>query len=555
EFLTDLTLVETALKASGYKALAAEMIKPLRREVEIFAFRTASLDLRENSDTVRHCLEEIWSERTGDAKDACPDASSKAWQDWILSELSHPQAEQRHFNQLSDRSQKTFGLFQSLQRLADKLDRRAGGAIILSMTRSVADILSVYLLCKYAGLFVDQNAQEICRHKVVPLFETIDDLRAAPAIMRELLSIQMVRRSLRDQGGSQEVMLGYSDSNKDGGFFASNWELSKAQVKIARVGRECGRPITFFHGRGGSVSRGGLPMGHAIAAQPAGTVAGQLRVTEQGEVVSSKYANRVTARTQLELLVASALEHSLFSDPSAATSPEFDDVMEALSGMSYVAYRNLIEHPDMVSYYQTASPVEELVRLKLGSRPARRFGAKSLADLRAIPWVFAWSQNRHLIPGWFGVGTALERLVAVRGANGQEMLNRMFQECPLFKLIINEVSKTLMLVDLEVARQYAALLPDAKAREAIFSLVEKEYRLTVTQILAITGQETLSAPFARFEQRLARRLDILARAGAQQVKLIEKFRATAARDGVKQEDLVPLLVSINCVAAGLGWTA
>ncbi|MEM7171986.1 MAG: phosphoenolpyruvate carboxylase, partial [Pseudomonadota bacterium] len=163
EFLTDLTLVETALKASGYKALAAEMIKPLRREVEIFAFRTASLDLRENSDTVRHCLEEIWSERTGNAKDACPDASSKAWQDWILSELSHPQAEQRHFNNLSDSSQKTYGLFQSLRRLADKLDRRAGGAIILSMTRSVADILSVYLLCKYAGLFVDQNAQEICR--------------------------------------------------------------------------------------------------------------------------------------------------------------------------------------------------------------------------------------------------------------------------------------------------------------------------------------------------------------------------------------------------------
>jgi len=227
-------------------------------------------------------------------------------------------------------------------------------------------------------------------------------------------------RSVRAQGGSQEVMIGYSDSNKDGGFFASNWELAKAQVKLTKVSDETGVKIAFFHGRGGSVSRGGAPTGRAIAAQPAGSIRGRFRVTEQGEVVSSKYANRGTAFYQMELLAASVFEHALKSEREDALKPrpEIDDAMEALSGASRAAYARLVGNPNLVTYFQSASPLEEISLLNIGSRPARRFGASSLADLRAIPWVFAWAQNRHIITGWYGVGSALKNFLEVRGEDG-----------------------------------------------------------------------------------------------------------------------------------------
>ena len=338
-----------------------------------------------------------------------------------------------------------------------QLDREAFGSFILSMTRSVADVLGVYLLAKEAGVFLDAAGTEICPLPIVPLFETIDDLRAAPAIMRELLAVPLVRRSTSWQGGVQEVMIGYSDSNKDGGFFTSNWELSKAQSKLTKLGDQTGVKIAFFHGRGGSVSRGGAPTGRAIAAQPAGSIRGRFRVTEQGEVVSSKYANRGTALYQMELLAASVFEHALKSEREEALVPhaEIDDAMEALSGASRAAYTRLISHPDLVTYFQSASPLEEISLLNIGSRPARRFGARSLADLRAIPWVFAWAQNRHLITGWYGLGSALETFIAVRGEEGEALLKRMFKDSRLFRLIMDEVEKTLLIVDLDIARDYS----------------------------------------------------------------------------------------------------
>ena len=246
-------------------------------------------------------------------------------------------------------------MFRLVPEMRGQLDREAFGSFILSMTRSVADVLGVYLLAKEAGVFLDAAGTEICPLPIVPLFETIDDLRAAPQIMRALLAVPLVRRSTSWQGGVQEVMIGYSDSNKDGGFFTSNWELSKAQSKLTKVGDQTGVRIAFFHGRGGSVSRGGAPTGRAIAAQPAGSIRGRFRVTEQGEVVSSKYANRGTAAYQMELLAASVFEHALKSEREAALVPlaEIDDAMEALSGASRAAYTRLVSHPDLVTYFQT----------------------------------------------------------------------------------------------------------------------------------------------------------------------------------------------------------
>ena len=369
-------------------------------------------------------------------------------------------------------------------------------------------------------------------------------------MVRELLQIPLVRRSVREQGGVFEVMIGYSDSNKDGGFLSSNWELAKAQLKLTRLGRECGVPVGFFHGRGGSVSRGGAPTGRAIAAQPAGSIRGRLRITEQGEVVSFKYANRGTAAYQAELLAASVLEHSLKSEREQALVPttEFDEALEALSGAAHAAYRRFVDHPGLVAYFQAASPLEEIALLNIGSRPARRFGARTLADLRAIPWVFAWTQNRHFIPGWYGVGTGLATFLEVRGSRGAALLERMFNDCRLFRLIVDEVEKTLAYVDLDIAREYAALVADDWLRAELFSLVADEYHRTSDVIGRLVGSGDLAGRFPQFRRRLESRLPLLNQVSRQQVELLRSYRAG-------QEDARPaLLLSINCIAAGFGTT-
>jgi phosphoenolpyruvate carboxylase len=312
--------------------------------------------------------------------------------------------------------------------------------------------------------------------------------------------------------------------------------------------------IAYFHGRGGSVSRGGAPTGRAIAAQPGGSVAGRMRITEQGEIVSAHYANGGTALAHLELLASSVLAHSLSPQRAPADEPEFGEALEALSGIAYAVYRRLIEHPGLVAYYDWASPVGEIARLKLGSRPARRHGAKTLDDLRAIPWVFGWSQNRHLIPGWYGAGTALSRFVEIRGPAGYRLLCRMFDAFPLFRLAVDEMEKTLALVDLGIARRFASLVPDQALGEEIFGLIEAEYHRTRERVLALSGSAELLERFPNHKARLARRLAILNEAGIREAELLALVRAHRAEGPLAQEELVQLLLAINCVASGLGWT-
>ena len=553
EFIGDLKTMEKGLKEAACANLARSLVTPLLREAEAFRFRTIRLDLRENTTVTNHTLACIWRELN--AKDNAPATDSDEWKNWLLAELARPLDKLPAFVIQDESAKSTFGLFLLVADMMDKLDREAFGHFILSMTQSVADVLGIYLLAKYAGLFVDKGGTESCRLPIVPLFETIDDLRRAPVMMKELLDTPVVRRSVKDQGRVQEVMIGYSDSNKDGGYFTANWELSKVQASLTRVSEECKIPISFFHGRGGSVSRGGAPTGKAIAAQPAGSVHGQMRITEQGEVVSSKYANEGTAQYQMELLAASVFEHTLNSlnEDELKPNPEFHEAMEALSSLAYANYRKLAGTEGLVDYYSAASPVEELARMNIGSRPARRFGAKTLADLRAIPWVFAWTQNRHLVPGWYGVGTALESFIKVRGEAGKALIQQMFNESRLFRLIIDEVEKTLALVDLEISRQYADLVQDKNIRNEIFSLIEDEFKRTKTMVLNITNEEQLCVRFKRFNRKLNRRSAILHQAGLEQVKLVRQFRN---RKGKKDEldDLIPLLLSINCISSGLGWT-
>ena len=550
DFLSDLRTVENALEIADCGNVAESLIKPLRLEAEAFKFSTVRLDLRENSTTTNNTLAAIWREQNG--QEEAPDPASDEWRQWLTAQLAEPMSELPEFTTLDDTSASTLGLFRLVGETWEKLDREAFGYFILSMTQSVNDILGIYLLAKFGGLFADKEGVGTCNLPIMPLFETIEDLQNAPGIMKELFSIPLVRHSILNGHGAQEVMIGYSDSNKDGGFFTSNWELSKAQSRLTSTGEECGIPISFFHGRGGSVSRGGAPTGMAIGSQPAGSINGRMRITEQGEVVSSKYANEGTACYQMELLAASVFEHTLKADEEGAKQKEYTEPMEALSSLAYAAYRKFAEVDGLFDYYQAASPVEELSLLKIGSRPARRFGAKSLNDLRAIPWVFAWTQNRHLAPGWYGVGTAIDSFLKIRGDEGLALLKEMYQESPLFKLIIDEVQKTLCFVDYQVARGYADLVEDETIRETIFKMFKEEYYLTMDTMKLIVGNAPVDELFPVFARRLHRRNLILRRVGLEQIKLVERFRCE--QEGKQKDDLVPLLLSINCVSAALGWT-
>jgi phosphoenolpyruvate carboxylase len=552
DFINDMRNLADGLTESGCENLANSLVIPLLQRAEAFRFRTVRLDLRENSTTTNNTLVAIWKAMHG--KDEAPDIASDEWKQWLTSELERPLEQLPTFSNLDDASTSTFGLFQMTVELMEKMDREAFGHIILSMTQSVTDILGVYLLAKYAGLFSTTKSGEYSRIPIVPLFETIDDLQRGPEMMKELLAYPLIKRSVENLTGVQEVMIGYSDSNKDGGYFTANWELTKAQASLTKTGEEAGIPISFFHGRGGSVSRGGAPTGRAIAAQPAGSIHGQMRITEQGEVVSSKFANEGTAQYQMELLAASVFEHTLKSLDEEELKPNaaFNTALEELSAYAFDHYRKLAETEGLVDYYSAASPVDELAKMNIGSRPARRFGAKSLSDLRAIPWVFAWTQNRHLVPSWYGVGKALETFINERGAVGEALIQSLFKESRLFRLIVDEVEKTLSLVDMEVAEKYAELVEDETLRNTVFSMVKDEYARTVEQILNITGEEKLCKRFRKFSRKLSRRNNVLQQAGLEQVMLVKKFRSSAKEDNF--EELVPLLLSINCISAGLGWT-
>ncbi|MBZ9986002.1 phosphoenolpyruvate carboxylase [Mesorhizobium sp. BH1-1-5] len=550
-FRADLSALSSVLEAIGGRAVSRRFVQPLIWQVGSFGFRTVSLDIRQNSTVVNRVLAELFA--LADPGDPVVPGTPQ-WSARIRSSLSQGERLEIDEGRLSPEAAELLSTFSVIARQISGSDADAVGSFVLSMTRSVDDLLAVYLLAHYCGLSTAPGGSGTIRLRIVPLFETIADLQAAPAILNGLLGVSLVRRTVRDFGACQEIMLGYSDSNKDGGFLASNWELAKAQKRLAAIGRKHNTRISFFHGRGGSVSRGGAPTGRAIAAQPQGTVAGSMRVTEQGEVVSSKFANRGTGLNQLEVLAAAVLAHGVRSagDAGAKESPEFDEALEALAGMSQASYAGLMAEPGFLDYFNQASPVAELALLKMGSRPDRRFGASGIADLRAIPWVFAWSQNRHLLTGWYGIGSALSAFVTVRGEAGRELLARMFEHSGFFRLIVDEAEKTLYQSDMEIARLYAGLVSDSSAANRIYARIAAEYELTRRLIGDLTGGD-LSARFPMFKRRfdnLRRQMDDIHRL---QVDLLREVRAsTGTADQKRATDA--LLVSINCISAGLGWT-
>jgi phosphoenolpyruvate carboxylase len=362
---------------------------------------------------------------------------------------------------------------------------------IISNTQSEHDIFAVVQLATLGGVSVAARSDDPGLMPV-PLFESIEALRSAPAIMRRVWTDPEFTPLLDSWGRTHEVMLGYSDSNKDGGMLTSTWELHKAQHHLHQAARECGVNLRLFHGRGGTVGRGGGPTHAAILAQPAGDFSGAIRITEQGEVLSWKYADPVLAEWNLEIMIAACLESvTMPAQPSPEAKQRWDEAMETMSADAFAFYReHIAENRDVLEYFEQATPVNELEHARIGSRPARRSATRTLEDLRAIPWVFGWMQSRHAVPAWFGVGHALERF-AKRSAGQAQLLHEMMQEFPLFASLIRSVEIAMAKADFGIARHYADLVPDASLRNRVFEMLRQEFERTGQLILAVTGQQEL----------------------------------------------------------------
>ncbi len=555
----DLRLVRESLR-EGKATYAARDIDRLLRQVATFDLYLARLDLRQHSLRHTAALTEI-TQTLGFARDYAQ-MNEEQRLEWLTQELSSIRPLVSPDARYSIETTETLNVFRVARRAFDEICTNAIGTYIVSMTREVSDLLAVLVLAKEAGIVKNGGAGDERKAagspvypfslSVTPLFETIDDLRRAPQVMNRLFGIGIYRRLVESHGNLQEVMIGYSDSSKDGGILTSSWELYKAQENLWEVARMNGVELRLFHGRGGTVGRGGGPSHEAILAQPPETVASRIKITEQGEVISSKYGLPEIALRSLELTTAAAVAASL---PQEKHNDEqlslWKDAMESISQDAFAAYRRFIRETEgFYDYFIQATPVEELQHLRIGSRPAKRKeGSQSLDDLRAIPWVFGWTQSRHLLPGWLAVGTALDKFSA--GRKNLELLREMYNDWEFFHSTISNIEMSLAKADFQVARQYAARTPDRTLGKRIFEMLEDEYKLACRIVLQITGEKRLldNSPF--LQRSIAVRNPYVDPMSYLQVELLARKRAGKASAREREKLLYAILLTINGIAAGM----
>ena len=564
EFRYDLELIQDSLERTG---LSCESLQHLISQAQIFAFCLASLDIRQESTRHSDALDELSRYLQLAVPYGEMDEAQRV--EWLLSEIQTRRPLLPPTAKWSAATAETFAVFRMLQRLQQEFGSRICRTYVISMSHTVSDLLEVLLLAKEAGL-VDPLAQR-AGLLVVPLFETVEDLQRAPAVMGTLFRHPFYLALLGSDGGQplQEVMLGYSDSNKDSGFLSSNWEIHKAQIALQRLAIEHGVALRIFHGRGGSVGRGGGPAYQAILAQPSGTLSGRIKITEQGEVLASKYSLPELALYNLETVTTAVLQNSLVSSPVDET-PSWNELMGRLAARSRDHYRALVhDNPDLVAFFQQVTPIEEISKLQISSRPARRkSGAKDLSSLRAIPWVFGWTQSRFLLPSWFGVGAALQEEL-YQDPGQLELLRLLYQRWPFFRMLISKVEMTLSKVDLDLAHHYVQALGRSENREAfeaIFQSIAAEFGLTRDLVLAITGHSRLLDGDPALQLSVDLRNRTIIPLGFLQVALLRRLRdqnrqppmsetsASSSDDGrtySRSELLRGALLTINGIAAGM----
>ncbi|WP_206602573.1 phosphoenolpyruvate carboxylase [Cyanobacterium aponinum] len=575
DFLTDLNLIKANLEHTG---LNCKELEHLICQVEIFGFHLTPLDFRQDSSRHSEALNEI-AEYLGVLDKPYNELSEDEKTAWLTQELKTRRPLIPGEVTFSDNTKETIETFKVLRGLQLEFGLDICHTYIISMTNYVSDVLEVLLLAKEAGLY--DPILGVTTIRIVPLFETVEDLKRAPEVMTELFELPLYRACLAggydnvDKSSSflnlpelepknlQEIMLGYSDSNKDSGFMSSNWEIHKAQKNLARIGDKYGLNIKIFHGRGGSVGRGGGPAYAAILAQPTSTINGRIKITEQGEVLASKYSLPELALYNLETISTAVIQASLLGSGFDDIEP-WNEIMEEISVASRKAYRQLIyEQPDFLDFFLSVTPIEEISKLQISSRPARRSsGKKDISSLRAIPWVFSWTQSRFLLPAWYGVGTALQQFLDQEPEENLKLLRYFYLKWPFFKMVISKVEMTLSKVDLQMASHYIEELAKPEDKERflkVFNQIAKEYYLSREMVLKINEQGRLLDNDPDLQRSVQLRNGTIVPLGFLQVSLLKRLRQYANQNKAglihfrysKEELLRGALLTINGIAAGM----
>ncbi len=554
DFVADLRTLEASLNAHHGAALVAQRLRPLIRAVEVFGFHLATVDLRQSSDKHEEVVAELLATARIEARYSALDEAAK--RSLLLGLLQDARSLRVRGVDYSAHTLGELAIFEQALRMRQSFGAQAIRHYIISHTETVSDLLEVLLLQKEVGLLRGTlDTQAVCDLIVVPLFETIEDLRNAAPIMREFYALPGVAELVKRSGAEQDIMLGYSDSNKDGGIFTSNWELYRAEIALVELfdvlGKQHKIQLRMFHGRGGTVGRGGGPSYQAILAQPPGTVRGQIRLTEQGEVIGSKYANPEIGRRNLETLVAATLEATLLQ-PTKSATPAFLDAATELSQASMAAYRALVyETPGFTDYFFSSTPLREIAELNIGSRPASRKASQRIEDLRAIPWGFSWGQCRLTLPGWFGFGSAVQRFTAQGTAAQQKerlaLLQKMYKQWPFFRTLLSNMDMVMAKSDLALASRYAELVADARLRKKIFTAIEAEWQATAHALATITGEKQRLANNAALQRSISHRFPYIDPLHHLQVELVRRYREGKADERVQRG----IHISINGIAAGL----
>ena len=544
QFIADLDVLIESLLRHGAVYLARGRLANLRRAAEVFGFHLAPLDMRQHSAIHEQTVSELLAHGASITNYAELDETAR--RQVLLSTLQAGKPLIVDLGQYSDVVQSELRIMQAAADIHQRFGRAALPNHIISKADAVSDMLELALMLQQVSLLEGDDALHI---NIIPLFETIEDLRSCGPIMDELFAIPYYRQLLVNRGNTQEVMLGYSDSNKDGGYVTANWELYKAELELVKVFAKYGIELRLFHGRGGTVGRGGGPSYEAILAQPPGSVNGQIRITEQGEVISSKYSNPEIGQRNLETLIAATMEATLLHHHGDdSTMPEFHRIMEALSIDAFAAYRKLVyETPGFTEYFFTSTPIREIAELNIGSRPSARRASDRIEDLRAIPWVFSWGLNRTLLPGWLGFGSAVKQFIAREGEAGLAQLQAMYREWAFFRGLMSNMDMVLSKTDMGIASRYAGLVEDVELRERIFGAIHSEWEDTVEQLFAVTGNSSLLQENPAFARSLLTRTPYIDPLNHLQVALLEHHRAGNKDELVKRA----IHLTINGIATGL----
>jgi phosphoenolpyruvate carboxylase len=546
-FAADLDTIERGLAAQGAERLAWGRLRELRRKVSVFGFHLAPLDLRQSAASHEATVAELLACAGVEADYASLDEASRTT--LLARELAGPRLLRNPHLSYSSLVVEELAILAETAAGRRRLGPRAVPHYVISHCQSVSDLLEVGVLLREAGLYRPAvgKAQPVLDMDVIPLFESIADLERCGAVLDTALSLPLYRIWVDARGGVQEVMLGYSDSNKDGGYLTSNWSLYKAASALLEVCRRHRVRLRLFHGRGGTVGRGGGPSHDAILAQPAGTVDGALRLTEQGEVIAGKYADPENGHRNLETLAAAVLEASLGRRPPHARRQRHLEIMEVLSASAFRAYRRLtVETPGFTDYFQASTPISEIADLNIGSRPPSRRGTQRIEDLRAIPWVFSWSQCRLMLPGWYGFGTAAEECVAQKLGSIEE-LREMLSQWPFFRTVLSNMDMVLAKTDLAIASRYAELVLDVELRHEIFSRIAAEWHRTRKWLAAVTERHELLADDPVLARSIRNRFPYLDPLNHLQVDLLRRYRAGDTDERTRRA----LHLTINGIAAGL----